>query len=73
MSRCTTTVVCWPCGRRGHVGVPAGLNQAHERVHARRERFLGPPGISRVGGVFGDQRVMVGLQRGVELRGLQPR
>jgi hypothetical protein len=55
------------------LGVPAGLDQAHKRLHGARHRRHLITGVSTVVVVVfpvGDQRVAMRRQRGVELRRL---
>ena len=60
-----------PVRPAGHLGVPAGLDQAHERVHGvgQRWRLLGARRRSRVVAFpVGDQCIAMRLQGGVERR-----
>ena len=55
------------------LGVPAGLDQAHERPGSGRQRrsLIGVTGaIAVIVAPFGHQRIEVRGQRGVELRGV---
>ena len=63
----------WPAGR---LGVPPGLDQAHERLDGARQRR---PLLRRAVAVvviafpLGDQRIAMRLQRRVELRRVEVR
>jgi hypothetical protein len=58
------------------VGVPSGLDEAHERIDGVGERgccFGRLPAFGVVVvGPLGDRRVAVGLEGGFELRGIEP-
>ena len=61
-----------PVRAGGHVGVPAGLHQPHERIEStgqRRPVRCAP--LVVVAFPLGDQRILMGLQGGIEFRRLE--
>ena len=76
-STCSTDGGALPVRAAGHLGIPAGLDQAHERIDGvgKRRRLLALPGHRSVVVALpvGDQRIPMRGQRGVDLRRLDVR
>ena len=62
-----------PVRAAGHVGVPAGLHQPHERIESAGQRrpVRCAPLVVVVAFPLGDQRILMRLQGGIECRRLQ--
>ena len=75
-SRCITTVVCCPWGRRAaSASQPASTRRMNAVAGVRQRGPLIRPSVAVVVIVFplGDQRITMRLQGRVELRGVQMR